>query len=261
MMNQELISSAKEIAIEVGDLLLEMFNDRLGVNLNKKGVKDIVTDADIKAEKLIKSRLLSKFPDITVISEESDMEKEHVSFETGNFWVIDPLDGTRNFSIGNPNFVISIGYVDENMGFHGVVYYPILNQIFYTQDGKSYCNDKQIIVSSLDLLEPAIVAFWDKREKDPDWNQPDILNLLRGKVSVIRMFGASALEKSWVANGQIDLYIGNSSSIFGAVAGIALIRSAGGVALNLEGEEWRLGDVGVICGNKDLVHDALQYLK
>ena len=259
-MQNELIEYAKVVAKSAGDLLLQMFDDRLDIGTSTKGVKDIVTDADIKAEELIKQMLLEKYPEISVISEESDMDKEHVGFDSGNFWVIDPLDGTRNFSIGNPNFVISIGYVDAEMEFHGVVYYPILTQMFYTKEGKSYLNDEMITAGSKVDLDDAIVAFWDKREKDPSWNKPDILNSLRGKVKVLRMFGASALEKSWVASGQVDLYIGNSSSIFGAVASVALVRNVGGIALNLEGEEWELGDIGIICGNKNLVAKTLVLL-
>lgn len=260
-MENELIEHAKLVASKTGDLLMEMFANRLNIHSDEKGVKDIVTDADIKAEELIKEKLLEKYPEIPVISEESDMEKEHSRFENGNFWVIDPLDGTRNFSIGNPNFVVSIGYVDSEMKLHGVVYYPILKQLFYTEDGKSCLNNKSISVSNETDLNNAVVAYWDKREKDPNWSKADILNSLRGKVKVLRMFGASALEKSWVANGQVDLYIGNSSSIFGAVAGVALVRNAGGVALNLEGEEWRLGDIGIICGNEELVRKAVGYLE
>ncbi len=260
-MMSELIDLAKEVAVQAGDLLLEMFDDRLNVGSSEKGVKDIVTDADVKAEELIKQKLLAKYPNIPVISEESDMEKEHSHFRNGDFWVIDPLDGTRNFSIGNPNFVVSIGYVDSDMKLHGVVCYPILKQLFYTEDGKSYLNGKLIAVRDEDDLDDAIVAYWDKREKDPQWDKPDVLNSLRGKVKVLRMFGASALEKSWVANDQVDLYIGNSSSIFGAVAGVGLVRNAGGVVLNFEGNEWQLGDIGIICGKEKLVKKALPYLK
>ncbi len=255
------IESAVEIAILAGRRLADMFEHRENLLSNRKGIKDLVTQADIEAEEIIIDNLKKKFPHERVLSEEADFEKEHSQGDFRNTWIIDPLDGTRNFSIGNPNFVVSIGYVDENNQFSGIVHSPILNDFYIADNQKSFFNNNEIKVNQDIRLDDSIVAFWDKREKDPGWEKPDILNSLRGKVTVLRMFGASALEKSWVASGQVDLYIGNSSSIFGAVAGIGLVRNASGVALNLDGDKWQLGDIGIICGNESLVHEALEYLE
>ncbi len=255
---EEHIDYSIDVVRKAGDLLLELFENSLTFEGKSKGVKDIVTEADLEAERLIKALLKDKYPEIRVISEEADCDLEHSDKGLGNAWVIDPLDGTRNFSIGNPNFVVSIGYVDNNGDFSGVIYYPVLDQIFVAVNGKAYLDGKEIHVNEKDEMDDAIVAFWDKREKDPDWNRPEIYNNLRGKVKVVRVFGASALEKSWVATGQVDLYVGNSSSIFGAVAGVALVRNAGGVCYSLEGNEWKLGDVGIVCGCEVLVNKVLQ---
>jgi myo-inositol-1(or 4)-monophosphatase len=245
---------------KAGKLLLKQFKSRLKVEGMNKGVTDIVTQADIDAEKLISEELGNNFPQSKIISEEVDINLEHSSNTLKDAWVIDPLDGTRNFSIGNPNFVISIGYVNERSEFEGVVHFPILDQTFIATEHKSFLVEKELSVSNTEQLKNSIVAFWDKREKDPNWSQPEIYNALRGKTKVLRVFGASALEKTWVSTGQIDLYIGNSSSIFGAVAGVALVRNSGGVCYNLEGSDWQLGDVGIICGNKILVEQALKEL-
>lgn len=253
-----------EIAITVaqksGKHLLQLFKSGLKFEGKGKGVKDIVTEADIESEKIILEQLRVSFPDSKIISEEADIDLEHSNTRLRNAWVIDPLDGTRNLSIGNPNFVVSIGYVNDKSIFEGVIYYPILDQTFVATNNKSFLNDDVLKVSNTKELKDSIVAFWDKREKDPNWDKPDIYNRLRGKVKVVRVFGASALEKTWVSTAQIDLYIGNSSSIFGAVAGIALVKNAGGVCYNFEGKEWQLGDVGIICGNKNLVEKALKEL-
>jgi myo-inositol-1(or 4)-monophosphatase len=225
-----------------------------------KGVSDIVTEADTRSESLLVRLISGAFPDDVIISEEKDAALEHSSKLQDTYsWVIDPLDGTRNFSIGNPNFVVPLGILKGKEIIGGVVYFPILDEYFIADEGQAYYNDSVITVNKT-TLKAAIVGFWDKREKDPSYPKVDILNKLRGKVKVLRMFGASALEKSWVACGQTDLYIGNSSSLFGAIAGVALVRSAGGVALNLEGDEWMPGDVGIICGEKTLVSEALQEL-
>lgn len=259
-MAQENISKAITIAKEVGELLVNKFNMGTDIGSRDKGVKDIVTGADVEAENFIKEKLSYFFPNSKIISEESDVDLEYSNIQLTNSWIIDPLDGTRNFSIGNPNFVVSIGYIDEMGEFSGVISYPILERIFVATDKKAFQNKKLIKVSSEGDLENAIVAFWDKREKDPNWEKVEIYKSLLNKVKVLRAFGASALEKAWVASGQVDLYIGNSSSIFGAVAGVALVRNAGGVAYNLEGEDWKLGDVGIICGNESLVRKALKVL-
>jgi myo-inositol-1(or 4)-monophosphatase len=254
------IDTADQIAVKAGRLLLDLFQKRLELSSRTKGQQDIVTEADTESEKLILHELAQAFPGEKIVSEETDFDQEHSDIQLRNTWVIDPLDGTRNFAIGNPNFVVSIGYIDEKGRFSGVVYFPILDDHYVAKDENTFFNGKVTRVSSTEELRDAIVAFWDKREKDNTWNKVDILNSLRGKVKVIRVFGASALEKSWVSNDQVDLYIGNSSSIFGAVAGVALVRNAGGVALNFEGKNWKLGDIGIICGNRVLVEKALKTL-
>lgn len=256
----ERIAFAKTISKEAGELLFDLFRERRSLQQELKGVSDIVTEADLKSERYIIDLINQTFPDDTIISEEKDVDLEHSSKENeGYSWVIDPLDGTRNFSIGNPNFVVSIGVLKENQIVGGVVYFPVLDEYFIADQEKAFLNDVQIKVNQT-TLKNAIVGFWDKREKDPSYNRVDIFNKLRGKVKVLRVFGASALEKSWVAAGQIDMYVGNSSSLFGAIAGVSLIRNAGGVAYNHNGEEWKPGDVGIICGNKELVEEALKEL-
>lgn len=255
--NNPKIKVAVQTAQKAGDVLMQLFKSRLKFEGEVKGVKDIVTKADFEAEKLILRELKTNFPDIRVISEESDIELEHDNKQLRDAWIVDPLDGTRNFSIGNPNFVVSIGYVNSKGEFEGAIYYPILGQTFFATERESYLNGNEISVSNTTDLENSVVAFWDKREKDPDWDNVDIVKCLRDEVKVLRSFGASVLEKAMVATGQVDLYIGNSSSIFGAVAGIGLVRNAGGVCYNLQGKEWKLGDIGVVCGNKTLVKKAL----
>ncbi len=256
--NVEQINYAVEVSQKAGKLLMDLFKDSLVHEGEVKGAKDIVTKADLDAEQMIKELLLDKYPDIRVIGEEADFDLEHSDKSLKSAWVIDPLDGTRNFSIGNPNFVVSIGYIDEAGEFSGVIHYPILGQTFVAVNDKAYLDGKLIRVNEKNNIDDAIVAFWDKREKDPDWDRPEIYNNLSGKVKVLRVFGASALEKSWVSTGQVDVYVGNSSSIFGAVAGVALVRNAGGVCYNLEGEKWMLGDVGIVCGNDVLVSKVLR---
>ncbi|MDD3647264.1 MAG: inositol monophosphatase [Candidatus Dojkabacteria bacterium] len=252
------VEKVKNIAKKAGDRLLELFGSEIGTS--SKGKRDIVTEADIESEKIIKEELDKLFPDELVISEESDVGLEYSKKSFRKCWIVDPLDGTRNFSIGNPNFVVSIGYVDSKNSYQGVIYYPILNHFFFTKNKKASLNGKEINVNPRKQLADSIVGFWDKREKDPYWRGPDIYNSLRGKVKVLRMFGTSALEKAWVSSGQLDLYVGNSSSIFGAPAGVALVRNAGGVVYNLKGDEWELGDVGLVCGNKSIVKKALTHL-
>src|SRR5690606_7203515 len=132
-------------------------------------------------------------PGKRVISEEKDGDLENSKEEYLDSFIIDPLDGTRNFAMGNPNFVVSIGHVLQNGEFEGVVYYPVLKELFTAVDGKSFLNGKLIKVSMKSQLSDALVGFWDKREKDPSWSGIDISDKLRGKVKMLRIFGVCAL--------------------------------------------------------------------
>ena len=112
--------------------LIRDFGEIENLQVSSKGPGDFVSSADKRTEKIIISELQKAYPDYGIITEESGVINEK---NIHNRWIIDPIDGTKNFLNGLPQFAISIGYEEENEIKCGVIFDPIKNEIFYAEKG------------------------------------------------------------------------------------------------------------------------------
>ena len=152
------MSKELEVAIKAakiaGEALEYHFESALEHEI--KGDKSIVTKADIAAEEVILSQIKENFPGHKIISE----EKGVIDSESSFVWLIDPLDGTLNFSRGLPNFAVSIAMTENNKTKIAVVYNPITNSLFQAEVGKgAYWNGEKMSVSKLEDLSSSIVTL------------------------------------------------------------------------------------------------------
>ncbi len=132
---KESLSIAIKAVKEAGNELRKLYGN---TSISFKQDMSIVTEADITADKLIKNMILSNFPTHAVLSEESGLLNSNSEY----LWVIDPLDGTTNFSVQNPFYAISIGLLHKKKPILGVVYSPIQNELFYAEvNNGAYMND------------------------------------------------------------------------------------------------------------------------
>ena len=140
----------KYAAREAGKILIEKYGK---VSFRHKKDKTIVSDADIESEKRIKEILSGEYPDYSVIGEETG----HTTGKSDHTWIIDPLDGTTNYSIKNPFFNVSIALAKGNEPIAGVVYYPLQDELFHAKKGGgAYLNDQKIRVSQEKDLEKSV---------------------------------------------------------------------------------------------------------
>lgn len=212
-------------AKEAGDELLRYFR---GDNLDiaaKFNQSDIVTAADKAAEKIIIGRINEFYPGHSILSEESGL----TSRDSRIRWVIDPLDGTTNFSEGLPLFSVSIAAETDGVAVIGVVYAPYLNEMFHAvKGGGAWLNGRQITASRKSALEQSVVATGFPVDKDtnPDNNLQSAGRVLP-RVRGLRRLGSAALDLSYVGAGFLDGYWEINLHEWDVAAGALIAREGG----------------------------------
>jgi len=235
------IDSAKE----AGKVLLASFSKKYKV-MTKAG-KEIVTSADLASEKIIISNIKKNFPDHRILSEEEGRVKGSSDY----LWVVDPLDGTTNFSMRNPLFSISIALFCGKDPILGLVYVPFLGDLYYAErGGGATLNGKKIKVSSEKKLSNSFFAICHGNSSKDIKKSVGIYSKLKGKTRDIRKFGSAAIECAWVASGNIEGFIAPGVKPWDVAAGALIVREAGGAVTDLDGSAWILDSEGIVASGK-----------
>ena len=223
------------------------------VTVSSKGLRDVVTEADYAAQAAVKGIIGAAFPDHAFLAEEKDATPGGASDLT---WVIDPIDGTTNYSHGVPLFCTSIALTRGGESLVGVVYDPLRDEMYAAVKGQgATLNGVSIQVSERDRLIDAIAGI--------EWASPQALRVdslrrlapLGERVMTMRSPGAAALSLAYVALGCFDLYFNVHLQPWDTAAAALMIREAGGRVTGLRGEPWRLDSGGILASNGRL-HDA-----
>lgn len=221
----QLLTDCTAIAKEAGRVQLEYF--RSG-NLNiqaKFNEADVVTAADKASEKLILEEIRRLYPTHSILSEESGADLNLGEYR----WVIDPLDGTTNFSNGLPNFCVSIGIQHKGETIVGVVYAPYLGELFTAAKGMgAFLNGQRIHASSKTALAQAVVAtgFPVDKDRTPDCNIDNVARVLP-RIRGLRRPGAAAIDICYVAAGFLDGYWEINIHEWDVCAGLLIAAEAG----------------------------------
>ena len=207
--NLNIMIKASEKASKI---LIRDFGELENLQVSKKGPKDFVTNADIKAEKIIIEELKKARPNYSIISEENGVEKNK---DETNFWIIDPIDGTTNFLHGVPHFAISIALQSNNEMVCGLIYDPIKDELFYAEKNHgAYFNNQRIRVSKKREIDECLFAV-GKGKYNPDL--------------IYRRSGSAALDLAYVASGRFDGYFQDNLNLWDIAAGIIIVKEAGGI--------------------------------
>ena len=221
----ELIFIAKKAALDAGQLLAKNRS-----NLNKNFLstdKDIKLKADLAAEEKI-LKTISTNSDIPILSEETGI--------TGNisdvFWVVDPLDGTANYSRNIPISCVSIAVVANSLPIMGVVYDFNNNELYEGSiNSKAFLNQKKISVSN--IKEPSEGILITGLPNDTDYSDKTLLSMVKNFQNwrKVRMIGSASMASMYIATGKADLYTENKSYLWDVAAGAAIVNAAGGEAI------------------------------
>lgn len=231
---QEFLEAAIEAARRGGDKLIEWKGK---VDVSEKGPRDPVTQADFASQKAISEYLLGKFPDHEFLGEESS-EKTLESKAGSYCWVVDPLDGTVNYVHQLNSFSVSIALRYGNETVVGVVYDPVVGEMFSAiAGGGAQLNGEPISNSRCTDIGKALVICSFSSSADRD--HPEVERFLRvlGQAASIRRLGSAALNLSFVACGRADAYWATGLSCWDVAAGWLILQESGAVMKTLEGGE------------------------
>ncbi len=219
---QNLYNLSLECARKAGSFLLHRFQSgNIEVKSNLR--HDVKLDVDIEAEELIIETIKGRYPDHGFICEESGRRLE----KTSHNWVIDPLDGTLNFSRGIPHFCTSIAFKNGNSYLVGAVFDPVRDEMFSAiQDRGSFFNGRPIDRPGIDRLAEAVVAGgFFKTESLEEGTR--VFKKLARNVKKVRFFGSAALDLCYLACGRMNGYIQHGVNEWDIAAAMLIAGNAG----------------------------------
>lgn len=230
--------------------------ENLGKNhiIEMKGALDIVTEMDMYVEDLIIKRLKHAFPDHGILTEESDEQKTSSGFR----WIIDPLDGTTNYAHAYPVFCVSIALEKDGDVILGVVYNPMLDELFTSEKGGgAYLNDKKIQVSKVKDLNTSLLATgfpYDIRTSSN--NNISHFSNFAVRVQAIRRAGSAALDLCYLACGRFDGFWELKLKPWDIAAAGLIIKEAGGVLSDFKGKPFSIHFPETLASN-GLIHKEM----
>ena len=219
------LDTAKKAATKAGHILLSNKS-----NLNKilsTTRKDIKLQADVSAEAVIKDIIKSEST-LPILAEESGLSSEKIS---STFWVVDPLDGTANYSRNIPICCVSIGLISDLKPVLGVIY-DFHNDELYegSIDTKALLNNNEISVSKVENFYEGVLLTG--LPNNTDYSDSALLNMVKDFQNwrKVRMIGSAAMASVYIASGKADLYTEKKTYLWDIAAGAAIVNAAGGEA-------------------------------
>nr|XP_023030186.1 inositol monophosphatase 1 isoform X1 [Leptinotarsa decemlineata] len=247
-----------------GELINEKISSRNKSIEFKSSEIDLVTETDQAVEKLLIEGLSKQFPDHKFIGEESVSEGSQCILTDDPTWIIDPIDGTMNFVHSFPHSCISIALFIDKKPEIGVIYNPMLKQLFTARKGKgAFLNGKQIKVSNKTNLAEALLMFEFGTSRDPERRKVNLENqeILMPQVHGLRSLGSAALNMAMVACGAAEAYFEFGIHIWDIAAGELIVTEAGGVAIDPAGGEIdRMSRRVLVAGTQELADKLSQKL-
>lgn len=254
------MSSFRTVAIDAARRAGTLLRAELGGarRIQHKGVINIVTEMDQRAEALIVDQLRAAFPDHAILAEEGGATAGTAPFR----WHIDPLDGTTNYAHGIPLYAVSVALERSGVVELGVVYDPSHEELFVAERAQgATLNGEPIRVSACTRLDQALLVTgfpYDIRTT-ADTNLPEYAALSLRTLAV-RRFGSAALDLAYVAAGRLEGFWELTLGPWDMAAGGLIVQEAGGRVTDVRGGPWRLDGPGVLASNGHLHAEVLATL-
>ncbi|MDQ7031581.1 MAG: inositol monophosphatase family protein [Desulfonauticus sp.] len=256
MLNCQQIQKIKEFILQAGEIIQSKWS--VPRNINYKGSIDLVTDTDLVVEKFLLNKIKEICPDVNFIAEET----QHNLLTEKPTFIVDPLDGTTNFTHQFPFVAISLAYVENKTVKIGWTHIPILNELFFAQRGKgAYLNDKPIEVSKISSLQQSLIGtgFPYNISEEIDYILPLLKKVLLSSQGV-RRAGAAAIDLAYTACGRLDGFYEIGLKPWDTAAGWLLIEEAGGKVSTFNGSTYQLGQREILASNGYIHQDLVKIL-
>ncbi len=246
-----LLADAVTAARKAGAILRAMFRAGLGSRV-KTSPRDLVTDADLAAERAVLEHIEARYPDHGWRSEEAGLNERPSPYQ----WVIDPLDGTSNFAHGFPHFCVSVALLHEGRARVGVVLDPMRGETFTAvAGGGARRNGRRLAVSTITTLDRAMVTTGFPYEPPAQRTAAaDLTARVIERVQMMRRSGSAALDLAYVAAGRLEAHWEFGLSLHDVAAGVLLVAEAGGRAEEMHLSGWR---GGYLATNGTPLHDTI----
>ncbi|MBI4339570.1 MAG: inositol monophosphatase [Chloroflexi bacterium] len=238
---------------QVGAMLRHRFYEAKVVSY--KGPSDLVTDVDLEAERRIRQALSAAFPEAAILGEELG-----ATGEGGLRWIIDPIDGTRNFAAGVPHFATSVALARDGEVLLGATYDAMRDELFHgVRGGGAYLNGRPLAVSRRTALAQCLLGF-DIGSMDPKaLHALRLVEHLWPGMQSVRIMGSATLGLAYAAAGRVDLYFHHTLSPWDVAAGLLLVREAGGQVLDRRTQQpATLDSSGLVASSPALLAEFLR---
>ncbi len=257
-LNSPQINLITKACLKASRSLIRDFGEIENLQVSTKGPGDFVTSADKRTEKILIDELQKAHPNYGIITEETGMINKS---NTENRWIIDPIDGTMNFLNSIPQFAISIGYEENGEIKCGVIFNPIMNEMFCAEKGNgAYLNNSRIRVSNKKKIKDALLATGGPKQasKIKDKIFSEYIDVSKN-VSNVRRFGSASLDMAYVACGRFDGYWQRELNYWDIAAGIIILKEAGGFVDFFEEDKIAPLKKNIIATNSN-IHEELRGL-
>lgn len=255
MARSALLNVMVQAAFKAGKSLSRDFGEVQNLQVSVKGPSDYVSQADRKAEKIVKDELMKARPTYGFVGEESDEIK---GTDGAHRWIVDPLDGTTNFLHGIPQFAVSIALERNGEIVAAVVFNPATDELYTAEKGGgAFLNDRRLRVAARKELSDAVVICGVPHLGRGNHGKFLVeLRHVMGEVAGVRRFGAASLDLAYIAAGRCDGFWEVGLAAWDIAAGILLIKEAGGWVSDFDGKTNMLETGSVVAGN-EYIHKAL----
>jgi len=257
-LNSPQINLITRACMKASRFLIRDFGEIENLQVSTKGPGDFVTSADKRTEKILIDELQKAHPEYGIVTEEAGIINKT---NKKNRWIIDPIDGTLNFLNGVPQFAISIGYEENGEIKCGVIFNPILNEMFCAEKGNgAYLNNGRIRVSNKKKINDALLVTGgpEGASKIKDKIFSEYIKV-SNNVSHVRKFGSAALDMAYVACGRFDGFWQRELKYWDIAAGIIILKEAGGLVDFFENDASSPLKKNVLATNSN-IHEELKGL-
>lgn len=256
-----LLNTAIKAARRAGAIINRASLDLERLNIARKGPKDYVTEVDKSAEEAIIDILHTAYPEHSFLGEETGLRTAGNDNKQPEYqWIIDPLDGTKNFIHGFAHYAVSIALIHKGVAVHAVVYDPNRNEMFTASRGSgAFLNDRRVRVSNCMRYNDALLASHIPNSTalaaDSKFS-PLLSNSLAS-----RRTGSTVLDLAWTACGRLDGFCGVGLKPWDMAAGGLLVLEAGGLVADFAGEQSWLESGDILVAPPKIFTQMMSYLQ
>ncbi|MGN1357126.1 MAG: inositol monophosphatase family protein [Succinivibrionaceae bacterium] len=275
-MNNGMLNTAENAARVAGKIIIKNFEKGV-LTVDEKQKNDLVSNVDRECEQAIREFILNKYPTHGFLGEEGGIIKARKAAEDDAkkvkrrvrpdnneyLWIVDPIDGTTNFVRGIPHVAVSIALKINGRTELGVVYDPIRDEMFKALRGQGCeLNDHRLRVAEAPRLDGTIIATsfpHRKRHLVPYYT--DVLLRVFNDCADIRRAGTASLDLAYVAAGRLDGYFEMGLNSWDFAAGELMVREAGGMVTDFDGDNKYTESGNIICGNSKIIRQIVSHAK